>query len=154
MNLSELASLFGIIFGLVGATLGSLSYFRDKSRIVVMLQWDMKALNIPRYDSNKYWGLVTITNIGRRPVYITAASLKLPKKYNAGLVLFDNSTGTSKLGEGDPPIHYIIDQESLQDYSKDWKKIRAQVYISTGKKFLSKKVSVEKIPSWVKLNKN
>ena len=151
MGLTEFAALFGIIFGLTGAVLGWLGYYRDKPQIVVTLQWDMSTINMPKYDSKKYWGLVTVTNIGKRPVYIQNAVLKLPKKYDAVLMLFDNATGTQKLGEGHPPIFYVIDQTRLTQYSKDWKKIIAEVKISSGKIFSSKKADKNKIPSWVKM---
>ena len=151
MSLSDIASLFAIIFGLIGAILGYLSYFRDKPKIVVTLQWDMKILNIPKYDPNKYWGIVTITIIRRRPVFIQGSVLKLPKKYDSVLMLFDSPVGSKKLEDGDPPLHYIIDQSQLEQYSKDWKKIKAEVKISTGKIFSSKKIDKNKIPSWVNI---
>ena len=69
MTISDLASLGGIIFGLTGAILGSLSYFRDKIKVDVLLRWDMKVLNVPRYDERKNWGIMTVTNVGRRTVF-------------------------------------------------------------------------------------
>ena len=148
MSMVELASILGIIFGLTGAVLGSLSYFRDNPKIVVTLQWDMKTINMPKYDKNKNWGLVTITNIGRRTVYINAAVLTLPKKYDLALMLFDNPSGHQKLGEGDPPAHFVIDQSNLVQYAEDWRKIIAEVKLSTGKIYKSKRIKKNKIPSW------
>jgi hypothetical protein len=149
MTLSEWASLFGVIFGLTGAIMGALGYYRDRAKVVAVLQWDIQT-NLTKYSSKKYWGMVTITNAGRRPVYIQDVALLLPKKYDSALLLFDNPTGLQKIGEGDSPVIYIIDQDSLAEYSRHWRKIYAGVKLSTGKTFHSKKVSKKKIPSWVK----
>ena len=149
MTLSEFASLLAIIFGLTGAILGALSYFRDKAKILITLQWDMKITNNPEYDENKFWGFVKVTNIGRRPIFISSVALALPKKYDYVFILFE-SIGGKKLGEGDPPATYFINQEGLEKYAKDWKKIRAQVKESTGKIYSSRKIKKIKIPSWVK----
>ncbi len=149
MTLSELASLGGIIFGLTGAILGYLSYFRDQIKVMVILQWDMKILNDPKYDETKNWGILTLTNIGRRTIYIQNAIIELPKKYGHHLMIFDSPTLFKKLSEGDPPINYFIDQQQMTQYSKDWKKIEAKVIISTGKSFKSKKYKKRIKPSWV-----
>lgn len=150
MDISVVASLCGIVFGVTGATLGAMSYFRDKAKIVVTLKWDLKIVNNPTYDENKLWGMVTVTNVGRRPIFISAAALILPKKYDDVLVLFE-SLGGSKLGEGDQPATYFINQGDLEEFSKNWYKIHAEVQDSTGKNYSSKKVSKKNIPSWVKL---
>lgn len=53
MNLSDFASLLGIIFGLTGAILGALSFFRDKPNVIVTLKWDRSVTDNPKYDPNK-----------------------------------------------------------------------------------------------------
>jgi len=146
MNFIEIISLCGLVFGLTGAILGGLSYFRNRSKLVVVLQWDMKIVNDPRFSKDKNCGVVTVTNVGRRPVYISSAILKLPKKYNTHLMLID-STNNKKLGEGDPPLTYFIDQDRLSSYSKEWKKIISEAKDTTGKIYSSKRVT--KKPSWV-----
>ena len=150
MTLSEFASLLAIIFGLTGAILGTLSYFRDKAKIIITLQWDMKIINNPEYDENKLWGVVTVTNIGRRPIYISSVALDLPKKYDYIFMLFE-SIGGKILGEGDSPTTYFINQERLEKYAKDWKKIRAQVKDSKGVIYSSRKMKKTGIPSWVNI---
>ena len=149
MNLTDIVALCGLIFGLSGAILGILNFFRDRARLIISLQWDMKILNDSKYSEDKYWGIISVTNVGRRSIYIQNAILKLPKKYDTHLILFD-STDNKKLGEGDPPLTYFIDQERLSDYSKDWKKIISEVRDSTGKIYSSKRVN--KKPNWVNNN--
>ena len=148
MTISEIASLGGIVFGVTGAILGYISYFRDQGKIMATLQWDMAIINIPRYDPSKKWGVLTVTNIGRRTVYIQTAFIELPKKYGLNLLIHDSPTEYRKLSEGDPPIPYIIDQSQMAKYSKDWKKIKAKVQISTGKIFQSKRNRKMSKPSW------
>ena len=158
MTLSELASIFAIIFGTVGMVLGYLSYFRDRAKITVTLQWDMNVSDNPKYDSNKNWGLVTVTNIGRRPIFISKVALVLPKgirllkKYVWVELLLDSVKGT-KLLEGDPPYLNIFDQAGLEEYSKTWTKINAEVMDSAGKIYKAKRIDKNKIPSWAKVNK-
>ncbi len=148
MNISEVASLLGIIFGITGAVLGTLSYFRDRPKIIVTLKWDMAVTDNPTYDPNRLWGVVTVTNIGRRTIFISAAALDFGKSYDHISVLLDSVRGI-KLAEGDLPATFMIDQNGLEEYKKNWKNIRAKVQNSAGKTYYSKKVNKHKIPSWV-----
>ena len=149
MTITGIAALLGVIFGVSALVLGILNYNRDKGRTRVTLQWDMSSYGDPRYDEDKLYGVVTVTNTGRRPVYISRVALKLPKDYKdySYLLLRDGIAG-QKLAEGDSPAMFSIDEDGLERYAKDWKKIRAQVSVSTGRKYLSKKV--KEIPSWAK----
>lgn len=148
MGLSETASLLAIILGTTGTVLGILNYNRDKAKINVTLQWDMKILDSPKYDENKSWGTITVTNIGRRPIYISHASIKLPRGYKSTHLLLVEGISGKKLAEGDPPETFILDQESLGEYSIVWKKLRAVVIDSTGKNYYSKKIKTKNAPSW------
>ena len=152
MGLSETASLLAIILGTTGTVLGILNYNRDKAKINVTLQWDLKILDSPKYDENKSWGTITVTNIGRRPIYISHASIKLPRGYDIGYLIIAEGISGKKLSEGDPPETFILSQEGLEKYSADWKKLRAIVIDITGKEYRSKKVRMRKAQSWVSTN--
>jgi len=147
MNLTSLAALGGIIFGTAGLVLGVMNYLRDRPRIVVRLQWDMRPNNIPGLDPQKKYGIVTITNAGRRAVFIENASLRLPTDSKKWALLLD-SFGNRKLAEGDAPIFYPVLQEDLRAHAQKWRRVRAVVSDSTGKKYVSRKVSKARIPSW------
>ena len=149
MGLSDTASLLAIILGTTGTVLGILNYNRDKAKIKVTLQWDMKILNNPKYDEYKSWGIITATNTGRRPIYISHASIKLPRGFDEGYLLVAEAISGKKLSEGDPPETFILTQEGMEKYSHVWKKLRAIVIDSTGKEYYSKKVSNQKAPSWI-----
>jgi hypothetical protein len=91
-------------------------------------------------------GVVSVTNTGRRAIYIGAVALEVPKhhKYSA-LLLMESITG-KRLGEGDPPAKYLVNYNQISQYKADWKKIRAFAEDSAGTKYYSKFTS--KKPSW------
>jgi hypothetical protein len=151
-----ITAICGVVFGFGALLLSILNYFRDRPKLVVTLKWDMAVTDNPTYDPKKSWGLVRITNVGRRPVHLAVVALKLPKTFktpkgfeHAHLLLAD-SIGGKKLTEGDPPAVFVVNQDDLAIYSTVWQSIRAIAEDSTGKIYKSKKVS--KRPSWVKLN--
>lgn len=148
MTISEFVGTSGLIFGLAGFVLGVMNYLRDRAKIVVTLQWDMKGTAGGPYDPNKFYGVVRVTNIGRRAIYVSHASLRLPKGADHPYLLLVDGIPGEKLSEGDPPPLYAIAQEGLEKYAKDWRKIIAQVSDSTGKVRKSKKLKRHEIPSW------
>jgi hypothetical protein len=128
--------------------LGILNHIRDRAKIIVTLQRDMGIANDPNYDPDKSYGVVRATNIGRRPVYMSHASLKLPKGYGDSYLLLGQGIYGTRLGEGDPPVAYVVDQEGMRKYKKDWHKVRAVVIDSAGTAYYSSKV--REAPSWGK----
>ena len=41
ITISELTGLLGLIFGVIGTSIGVFNFWRDKGKLVVWLQWDM-----------------------------------------------------------------------------------------------------------------
>lgn len=119
---SELASLVALIFGVAGFVLGVLNYLRDRAKVVVQLAWDLSVTQNPLYDPKKSWGLIDVTNAGRRSIYVSHVSLKLPKEYSARYLLVGSidSIGGAKLSEGDPPQRYPITQDGMETYAEHW----------------------------------
>lgn len=150
MTLGEFVGLSGLVFGLTGFVLGVMNYLRDRAKIVVELQWDMKVTPGGPYDPNKSYGVVRVSNIGRRAIYISHASLRLPKGYDHPFLLLADGIPGKKLSEGDSPETYAVTQEGLAKYAKDWRKVIAQVSDSTGTTWTSKKIAKSKIPSWAR----
>lgn len=144
ITLTDVASLVGVIFGLSGLVLGILNYLRDRGNVTVSLEWDRNLMNAPGYDESKLWGVVTVTHIGRRPIYISHAAIKLPQP-SEYLLLSEGIKG-EKLSEGDPPRYFMVNQAGLEKYASVWHKLRAQVSDTTGKVYLSSKVKTK--PSW------
>lgn len=139
-----ITGIIGSITGISGLALSIFNYFRDKPDIQITLQWDMESFNLPQLDPSKKWGVVSVTNIGRRPVFISHVSLKtnIDSRY---LVLTEGLVG-EKLLEGDPPKRYPVKQDGLEEFAEHWQAVRAIVYDSTGKEYLSK--PVKERPSW------
>ena len=150
MTLSETVGLIALVFGVSGFVLGVLNYLRDRHKVVVSLQWDLEVTPSSGYDSEKLWGVITVTNVGRRPTHISHVALKLPKGYDhSHLVQMGSITG-KRLTEGDPSEIFVVNQDDMKQYAKDWKKIVAQVSDSTGKVWYSKKLTTNELPSWAK----
>ncbi len=150
MNLNDWATLLGLLSGVTAIVLSVINYLRDKPRIKVTLQWDMKVTPNVVYDSNKLWGVVTATNTGRRPIYISHAALRLPKGAENRILILKEGIGGEKLSEGDPPKTFMVSQEGFEKYAKYWDRIYAQVSDSTGKVWCSTAWKVLGPPSWAR----
>lgn len=148
MTLGEFTAVIGLCFGVAGFVLGVMNYLRDRYRIDVLLQWDMSVTEGTQYDHTKKWGVIRVTNVGRRPAYVSHVALKLPKGYDhSHLVIAGGITGKT-LHEGDPSEIYVVTQEGLDVYAKDWRRIVAQVSDSAGKTWRSKRIPKNAKPSW------
>ena len=143
MSIAETIALLGLIFGLIGTTIGVSNYFRDRAKVVVMLQWDMSMTD---GNPENRIGCVTITNIGRRAIFISHVALRLPKGNEISHFLIKGGLKGQKLSEEDPPAVFPVKQEGLDEYASKWQNIIAQISDSTGKVWVSKKV--KKQPSW------
>ena len=148
LNLNDLGTLVGVVAGTAGLVLGILNYLRDRSKVMVELQWDMTAMNLPGYDSDKPWGVIRVTNSSRRPAYVSHVAVKLPKGYEESHLLVMEGLEGKKLEEGSPPLTFPVTQDGLERYAKDWKKLRAQVSDSTGKVWMSPRIWRGQRPSW------
>jgi hypothetical protein len=149
-----ITAICGVAFGFGGLLLGILNYFRDRPKLVVTLQWDMAVTDNPIYDPKKSWGVVRVTNIGRRTVYLANVALKLPKTFKTAKgfehshLLLSESLGGKKLAEGDPPAGFVVNQDDLAKYSEVWQQVRAIAEDSVGKAYKSNKIAAP--PSWAK----
>jgi len=149
-SLTDIAELSGLGFGLAGFILGVLNFRRDNPRVVVELQWDLSVTPGTQYDSNKLWGVVRVANVGRRPIYISHAALKLPEGYgHSHLILMEGVAGR-KLAEGDAPQVFMVSQDELEQYAAKWHDIRAQVSDSAGKVWYSQRFRRDLVPSWAR----
>jgi len=151
MTLTDATSFFGLVFGLSGFVLGVLNYLRDRHKIVVSLQWDMDMTSQEAHEKNQKWGVITVTNVGRRPTHVSHVALKLPKGYDHTHLLVGNSIHGKKLTEGDPSEVFVVTQVGLEQYAKDWRKIVAQISDSSGKVWFSKRSSATDKPSWARM---
>ena len=148
MTFVETVSVVGLVFGVSGFVLGVMSYLRDRHAVTVSLQWDLDVTQGSGYDHTKKWGVIRVTNTGRRTTYVSHVALKLPMGYDhTHLVIMGGIVG-KKLSEGDPSETYVVEQAGMERYAKDWRRIVAQVNDSTGKAWYSEKLNAKAKPSW------
>jgi len=145
VSISDIAAVLGMIFGTAGLVLGILNHARDRAMVRVVLQWDMRIAG----EGGKSWAIISVANVGRRPIFISKAAIRLPKKYERRYLFSHKSLVGKKLSEGDPEITYMCDQTGYEKYAEDWQSIRAVVFDSRAKRYYSKP-DVNNIPSWAK----
>jgi hypothetical protein len=142
ITFAEFASVLGVLLGSVGSVMGVMNYLRDTPKVKVHLKWDMTSV-----QTNEQMGVLTVTNVGRRPIFITAVALSVPKSF---LILKESMSGM-KFSEGDAPATFTVHyDERLRKYAKRWRDVRGYVEDSAGKQYISKKLPESDIPSWAK----
>lgn len=103
LSMTDIAALLGIVFGSIGMVLGLVNYFRDKPKVRVELRWNWRPMKGSQYDPKRLYGMITAVNVGRRPIFISHASIRLPKGYRENYLLLEEGISGVKLVEGDPP---------------------------------------------------
>lgn len=148
LTLSDLAALIGMVLGTAGFVMSLINYLRDRPKVKVFLKWDMALVG----DSAKKIGILRVTNVGRRPIYISVAALQVPKAFKYTHLMLKESMPGKKLSEGDSPLTFTLnyDDLNLAQYSKHWRKVRGYVEDSAGRKYVSKKLPKSDVPSWAK----
>lgn len=148
MTLTDFIAVFGLVAGVIGTVLGVLNFWRDRAKVEVSLQWDMDVTPGSGYDHTKRWGVISVTNIGWRPIFVSHAALKLPQGYNGThLVVIAGVVGKT-LTEGAPTERYVVTQDGLEIYAKHWRSLKAHVNDSRGRAWRSKRLARKDIPSW------
>ena len=148
MTFIEIIAVLGFATGVTGTVLGILNYLRDRGRVEITLQWDMETFGNTEYDPSKKWGMITMTNAGRRTVYVSHVALRVPKGYDASHLIIQSGLAGKSLPEGSAAEIHVVSQDGLEKYAKSWRDIVAQVSDSTGRVWTSKRVPKSKVPSW------
>jgi hypothetical protein len=145
-GLTATASILGMLLGTAGFVMSILNYLRDRAKVKITLRWNMRIV-----ETGELMGLVRVTNIGRRPVFISVVALEVPKGFEYPYLLLKQSIQGTKLGESEKPLGLPVSYGSLSPYSKVWRKMRAYAEDSTGKRYYSKfPAKGVETPSWVK----
>lgn len=148
MDLTPLLAVVGAISGLAATGFSVANHLRETPRIRVQLQWNM-ATTAGTLLVDKGAGIITTTNIGRRPVFVTHVSLKLPDGQKH-LVFVDHFLRAKPLNEGDAPITTVVEpaliESDLLPHARNWRLIRAVASDSTGKQWVSAAPAIA--PSW------
>ncbi len=136
---TTLLSIAAIVISVIGLLVSVFNYKRDKYRVVVELDWDNGRHYVGmRANVVETWGAITVSNQGRRPVYIRTVGIKYPDNEKVFNLLPEGSSDGVKLGEGDSPIVLrVIQDERLQRYAARWKELYAVAYDVAGKEYKS-----------------
>ena len=110
ITVTDINALLGIIFGFSGFVLGLLAFFRDKPKVKVTLQWGMQMFGDQRVKPGEEFGFVSVTNVGRRPIYVSHVAIKMPKGFDFSYLV---------LQEGIREYH-TIKRENSQAYFNKW----------------------------------
>src|SRR5437879_1130780 len=102
--LSAAAAIVGMVLGTAGFVMSLINYLRDRPRAKVFLKWDTALVG----DASKQMGIVRVTNVGRRPIYISVAALQVPKGYRYSHLILKESMPGKKLSEGDAPATFLV----------------------------------------------
>jgi hypothetical protein len=145
ITLSDVAAIIGMVLGTAGFVTSVLSYFRDRPVVKVTLKWNMQ-----QAGTEKVSGVVRVTNLGRRPVFIGAVALLVPKGFKDSHLLLMESIPGKKLSEGDGPAGYLVNYDGLEKYAEKWRDVRGSAEDSAGRTYVSKKLPERDIPSWAK----
>jgi hypothetical protein len=141
-----LTALVGVIIGTAGLVLSLLNYFRDRPKVIVRLVWHN--LVTDEHRGGKTSCEIIVTNVGRRPIFISHAHLSYPDTPVVSLLI--DSVAGAKLLEGDPPKSYLIEDTAgkWNTYAAEWWKVRARVMDHTGKNWWSTSVTHRHKPEW------
>jgi hypothetical protein len=144
----EIISIFAITISIISLIVSVLNYRRDNYKVYVSLDWDAGKYYVGMQSNVKEtWGTITVTNRGRRAVYIKSVGIKYPDDERVFNLLGQDKLEGEKLSEADPPIIIKIPQDGiLKKYSKDWLKLYAVAYDIKGKEYKSEKSW--NTPSW------
>jgi hypothetical protein len=61
------------------------------------------------------------------------------------VLLVGGSLSGSRLEEGSPPCPVVVSQDDLTKYANDWRKVRALVFDTSGKRYLFEQGQLEAI---------
>jgi hypothetical protein len=139
------AAMFGMVLGTAGFVMSMKNYLRDRPRVVVTLRWDM----VEPLSGTKS-GVVQVTNVGRRPIFISVVALQVPEGFKYTHLVLKKSMPGQKLSEGDAPAAFLANYDGLTRYAARWRDVRGYAEDSAGGKYLSKKLPKSDIPSWGK----
>ncbi len=141
---TEFAAILGMVLGTVGFVMSVMNYLRDRPKIKAFVNWHMEELR-----TEEKMGIVTVANVGRRPIFISTAVMLVPKGFGkcTHFILMESVRG-QKLSEGDAPTRIKVNHEGMEQYAKVWRKVRVYVEDSAGRKYFAK--PDPRKPPWAK----
>jgi hypothetical protein len=110
---ASVVAWYGAIVATVGILVSLYNVLRDRARIKIKYQRDMKIVG-PRavYDPNKIYFNITVINKGRRPVNITKAAIRAIGEKRKYALLADSFSAHRNrvLNESNPTTEFMMEQ--------------------------------------------
>lgn len=148
----DAVAILGLASGATGTALGVMNQW-NRARVEVSLQWDMAIVGDARYDASKLWGVVTVTNVGRRAVHISEVALQMPDgRFDPDHILLTGATSGKTLPVGSPSEVYVFPQDGFEKFGAAWHLVRAQVRDPTGRVWKSGFVRTK--PTWAHIDES
>src|SRR5579884_1625798 len=88
---AEAVAWYGAVVSAIGFLLSGYIALRDRPRLSISIDPNMRVKNVPSYDPRKTYINITVRNRGRRPVKIQTVYLKLLGAKAAELMLVGDS---------------------------------------------------------------
>ena len=165
--LNHVGTVIGIVVGSSALILSLMNHLRDKAKVRINVVWDLNVTDgkekyvraqfpgitekqlgtiLDRFRANpkKRYAVVTVANIGRRPIFVSHAGFRIPKGRGADYELFSEMIAGITLKEGDPPVRIVEDQVGLEKYSDQWSDMVVEITDSSGKAWRSPRAGKHK----------
>lgn len=138
---TSVVAQIGAFTGAAGLALGIMNFWRDRGSLQVELAENIIVTGMPQYPPHRRWGVVSIANRGRRPIWFSSASLILDTGEQA--ILF-NAQAT-RLEEGSEPARAIFDKGDI--YDRGYSIVCARATDALGRKHYSSM----SFPNWLRV---
>jgi hypothetical protein len=69
--MTTITAILGVALGVASLVLGIINCLRDRPKIKIHLQWNLEMRDISLQRIEGECGMITVTNTGRRPAYIS-----------------------------------------------------------------------------------
>jgi|GEM_PF-3412815 len=135
MDIKDVANLIGVVTGPTGLMIAVMVFFRDRSKVKILMNWDMIELAYGQSREKRYF-TITICNIGRRPIYLNNVHMMDPINKGRAILLPESIQGVT-LGEGSQPYMVRAEQKEILTFAPRWWQLRAIVTDAAGKKYYS-----------------
>jgi hypothetical protein len=139
--LTTITSILGLVTGVTALIVSWSNYMKDRPKVIIDLKLkEIKDAHHPTVFEEAL--VITITNNGRRPVYITQVGLQLTKSnlgYDRCLLVSDSTKG-GRIEEGGPPIIHTLSKKDLEPLSSIMQDSRVIALDSRGKKYISQRI--------------
>ena len=132
-------AIIGAVTGTAALALGVANFLRDRSKVRVTVRAGRRVINSDEYDPAKTYVIVTVSNAGRRAVYITDVSLWTPR--GPWAQLHDGLRNPDTFPEGGSPRTYLVEQDLIEGIVDRWAGIRAVVEDAAGKRYVSSPIA-------------